>query len=97
MHIETIPNSIPRKRGRPKGSLGKTKLQRMTGAPVIQLSDASWIAVDDIARIYGVSRSTVIRLKQRPSFPEPVKLGRLLRWQARDVEQWLRGSNQSAA
>ena len=39
--------------------------------------------------LLGVSRTTLYRMLADGSLPEPVRLGRLLKWRSRDVERYL--------
>lgn len=42
-----------------------------------------------VARLLGVSVRHVVRLADGGRMPRPRKVGRLLRWNRREIEQWV--------
>ena len=47
------------------------------------------LTVDQVADRLQVSRRTIYRLKDHGAFPEPIHVGRAVRWQESDVKQYL--------
>jgi predicted DNA-binding transcriptional regulator AlpA len=48
------------------------------------------LAIDDVCRIVGMSKSMVFALTARKEFPAPVRRGpRWTRWRANDVVAWV--------
>jgi excisionase family DNA binding protein len=47
------------------------------------------LTIQQIATLLGVSRITVRRYWAAGLIPEPVKLGRTVRWRKSDIDQWL--------
>lgn len=47
-------------------------------------------AADFFCRRYSISRTTWWRLSQRPEFPQPVRIGRAVRWNVMKVDEFLR-------
>ena len=43
----------------------------------------------DLSRLLGISVCHLRRLESAGKIPKPVRLGRLLRWPASEIEQWL--------
>ena len=51
--------------------------------------DASFLSVADLARRWGVSRTSARNVTSSPDFPTPLVLGtQLLRWPAGEVDEW---------
>lgn len=48
-----------------------------------------WLSVDEIAAYLGVKRDTVYKLIERKKMPAH-KVGRLWKFQAREVDEWVR-------
>ena len=48
-----------------------------------------FLAVEDIARLLGVSTRSVWRLKSEGVIPQPVKLRGSVRWDAAVFQQWI--------
>jgi excisionase family DNA binding protein len=76
----------------------------MTGADTTRTTmDASMIVVGEprtssllidgkaCSAMLGISHRTLLRLVERGEAPPPVKLGRLTRWRAADVEAYVTG------
>ncbi len=47
------------------------------------------ISVDRVASLLDVSVRTVWRLRSCGQIPKPVKLGRSIRWNARELSEWI--------
>jgi excisionase family DNA binding protein len=47
------------------------------------------ISVDRVAELLDVSVRTVWRLRSAGQIPEPVKLGRSIRWNAAELSTWI--------
>lgn len=47
------------------------------------------IAPSELARRLGISRSHLYRLAARSGLPSPLRLGGILRWDPRVIEEWL--------
>ncbi len=45
----------------------------------------------EVAQLMGVSLSHVRRLADRGALPSPRKVGRLIRWSRREIEEWIAG------
>ena len=43
----------------------------------------------DVAAICRVHRRQIARWRDRGSMPQPIKLGKSVRWRAQDIEDWL--------
>lgn len=43
----------------------------------------------DVARILGISRSLVHKRHRMGQLPKPVRIGRALRWDERELQRWL--------
>ncbi|MBN0817997.1 helix-turn-helix domain-containing protein, partial [Pseudomonas aeruginosa] len=48
-----------------------------------------WSTVQQLCRLYQVSRTTWWRWSKAPGFPAPVRFGRAVRWDAAAVEAFL--------
>ena len=57
----------------------------MENANDLMMTDA------DLARAVRVSRRQVWNLLSRGLLPEPVRLGRSVRWRRSDIEKWIAG------
>ena len=57
--------------------------------------DDRWLSVDEIAAYLGVKRDTVYKWISRKQMPAH-KVGRLWKFQKKEVDQWVRGSNDGA-
>ncbi|WOT75949.1 helix-turn-helix domain-containing protein [Pseudomonas aeruginosa] len=49
----------------------------------------NWSTVQQLCRLYQVSRTTWWRWSKAPGFPAPVRFGRAVRWDAAAVEAFL--------
>ncbi len=47
------------------------------------------MSVADIAYRLNCSARTVWRLRDRGLMPQPIKLGKLIRWKAETIERWI--------
>ena len=47
------------------------------------------LTVDDVARLLSVSTRTVWRLLSKGEFPEPVRLGKVVRWRLAEIQFWI--------
>lgn len=47
------------------------------------------LTVDEVASRLGVSRKTVLRENLRGHLPQPLRLGRCLRWGAQELSLWV--------
>ncbi|EPK1202760.1 TPA: helix-turn-helix domain-containing protein [Pseudomonas aeruginosa] len=59
--------------------------RKATPAPVLP----DWLSASQICAKYQVSRSTLWRWAKSPGFPAPVRMGRVLRWDAGQVDTLL--------
>lgn len=50
---------------------------------------AALLTDHDVARKLGVSRSFVHKMRSQGKLPEPVRLGRCLRWRADEIAAWI--------
>jgi predicted DNA-binding transcriptional regulator AlpA len=58
--------------------------------PSLATPPAMLLAIDDVCRIVGMSKSMVFALTARNEFPVPVRRGpRWTRWRANDVVAWV--------
>lgn len=56
------------------------------------------LSVRDVIRRLGISRATLVRYRARRGFPEPHRLGGVtLRWDPREVDDWLTAQRRRAA
>jgi excisionase family DNA binding protein len=58
-----------------------TEVRRGTGRDMLDVSQ--------VAEVFGVSDRHIRRLVDRDHFPQPVRLGRLVRWPRHLVERWI--------
>jgi excisionase family DNA binding protein len=49
----------------------------------------SMLSADELAEWLKISKRTIWRLKSAGAIPQPVKIGRSVRWQRTDVAAWL--------
>lgn len=47
------------------------------------------LTASEVAQLLGVSRAHVWRLHKAGKLPEPVRLGRAVRWSRTEIESWL--------
>lgn len=47
------------------------------------------LTIDQVAEALGCSRRNVARLHDRGAIPQPVKLGKRLRWRRGEIETWI--------
>ncbi len=66
---------------------GGVAVQEDTDAP--QAPPAGLLDADDVGRLLKCSRRTVYRLADTRRIPAPVRLGNLVRWNRRELEEWL--------
>lgn len=50
----------------------------------------TYLNAQEIAQQLGISRSGIYSLMRSSQFPSPIKLGRLSRWKAVEIAEWLR-------
>jgi excisionase family DNA binding protein len=55
-----------------------------------------WLTVDELADLLGVSRQSVYRWRHSDGMPSH-KIGRLVRFDVREVEEWIRSRCSSPA
>lgn len=55
----------------------------------IQTTVESLMTVDTLAKRLAFSRSTLYRLLDAGKVPQPLRIGRSLRWDGRVIEDWL--------
>ena len=48
------------------------------------------LTVDELAQLLQVSRSSIYRLLARHELPQPIRLGRCVRWRPADLAVWQR-------
>lgn len=62
-------------------------------APITNLDNASAaklaISADEVAELLGISRAHVWKLTGTGRLPKPVRLGRAVRWDRKNLEAWL--------
>jgi len=56
---------------------------------VVSRPAAALMTIDEVARLLNCSTRTVYRLNDAGRVPRPVRLGSLLRWNRRVIEQWI--------
>ncbi len=49
-----------------------------------------WLTRKDLAEMLSVSKSTIERLTTSPEFPTPIRVGGSLRYNAREVDRYLK-------
>jgi len=54
------------------------------------------VSLKEIAALIDCSVSAIQRMRSQGDFPQPIKLGSLLRWRLSDIENWLLTKEQSA-
>ena len=47
------------------------------------------VTSDKLARLLNISKRTLMRLRSVGKLPRPVQLGRLVRWRAAEVHEWV--------
>lgn len=47
------------------------------------------LSIDRVAELLDCSSRTVQRLSDSGRMPTPVKIGRLIRWRAEDIREWI--------
>ena len=55
------------------------------------------LPADEAARLLGISRGHLYKLHASGRLPEPVRLGRAVRWSRRELEDWLAAGAPSRA
>jgi len=53
------------------------------------MSEEILIGAESVARRLGISQRGVWRLRDSGRLPAPVTLGRLVRWRARELSEWV--------
>lgn len=48
------------------------------------------LSVGQVARLTGLSKRTIWRMARESRTPDPVRIGRVVRFRASEVDQWLR-------
>lgn len=51
--------------------------------------DRLLLDIHSVAQLLSLSSRTVRRLERRGQFPEPMRIGRSVRWRSQDVLTWL--------
>ena len=49
----------------------------------------SLLTIDDLMKMFGVSRETVRKMRLRPDFPKPIDIGISNRWRPEDIDNFL--------
>lgn len=60
---------------------------------VIQQPDPEFIDIKQVASMFGVSTRTIRRLWSKGELPEPIRIGRSVRWRKLDIENHNYGDN----
>ena len=47
-----------------------------------------YFTADELAREFGVHRTTIWRMAARGDLPAPLRVGRICRWRPQDIEAW---------
>lgn len=47
------------------------------------------LTVEEVAAMLQISPRTVYRLNDRGKIPQPIRLGRSVRWNYREIEEWI--------
>ncbi len=74
----------PRADGRERGQMAEAQVTTTEPEPYRLLS------ADSVAEALGVSKRQVWRLRSAGRLPEPVRIGRCVRWRAADLAEWVR-------
>ncbi len=53
------------------------------------------IPAEKVAELLGISKRTLWRLLSSGKLPEPIRLGGIIRWNAEDIEEWVRNGCRS--
>ena len=48
------------------------------------------ISAERVAVLLGISKRTLWRLLSSGKLPEPIRLGGIIRWNAGDIEEWVK-------
>lgn len=59
---------------------------RSTG---VATGETTLLTTQELADLLKVSTRTISRMKSAGELPEPVMIGRLVRWKRADIETWL--------
>lgn len=51
---------------------------------------SKFATASEIASLFNLSRSSVHKLSKKGEFPKPLQIGRCLRWNVEDVQQWIK-------
>ena len=47
------------------------------------------LTVRDLIKLTGFSRTWIFSAKDRGAMPEPIRVGKILRWRRADIEFWI--------
>lgn len=47
------------------------------------------LTVDDVAKLLVCSTKTIYRLTEQKRIPQPVRIGRMIRWPRSSIEYWI--------
>ena len=61
----------------------------MTGALSSSEGRSRLLDIDEVAELFGLSRDAIYARRSRGEFPPAIHVGNVLRWRARDIEDWL--------
>lgn len=68
----------------------QTNNEDMTGTTTrSEAAHRTLLSIDEVADWLGVSVKTVYSMRDRNQAPPAIKVGRRLRWDAEDIQQWL--------
>ncbi len=60
---------------------------------VVQQPESEFIDIKQVASMFGVSTRTIRRLWSKGELPEPIRIGRSVRWRKLDIENHNYGDN----
>ena len=69
----------------------------MTKSAIGTMPDAMMLSVQDVAKIIQCSDRHVSNLRKAGRIPPPVKLGELVRWPRRVIDEWIQAGCPAAA
>lgn len=52
-------------------------------------TSAKLLSVNDLTEYFQVTRQTIAAWRKKPDFPQPIQLGKFLRWKPSEIEKFL--------
>ena len=86
------------KPGRPVGAVAKQPMSCVPETMKPFMKVTTLLSLRDLAQVLGISYRSVLNLRSRhpEELPQPIYIGRVIRFRAEDVDEWIWSKKQEA-